>query len=353
MISKTLNTAAILVPSDDLSAIMIAENADALAPAFLFPRQAANLPRMLANKQSLYELCSRLGVACPKTFFPQTRQELLEIAAHQRFPVVIKAAEPWLLPEGFKSVAIASRRQELITYYDSFVGRSPMTTLMVQEMIPAGESEDWIVHGYCDSDSKALVLFTGIKLRSYPAFAGATSLARSVRNHALQQQATELFSAIGYRGVMDLDWRLDRRDGSYKLLDFNPRVGAQFGLFSTDMGIDVVRALHLDLTNRHPHFGLPIEGRAFVLEIHDLLASWKYWRSDRLTVKEWLRSLRPPHIHAWYAFDDPLPFLQMVLMMSSQILRACWGRLKKRICVVRRETGKEQMVQVHYGEGKR
>jgi predicted ATP-grasp superfamily ATP-dependent carboligase len=319
-LGKTLDRSAILIPADDMSAILIAENAAALSSRFIFARQPPTLPRTLASKRSLYQLCQRFAVDCPQTFFPETREELLETASHQHFPVVVKAAEPWLIPKGFKSVTIAQRPDDLIAYYDDFARQAPVTTLMIQEMISAKGSEDWIVHGYCDSKSEPLVLFTGVKLRSYPAFAGHTTLGRSVPNDALRQQATQLFSAIGYRGIMDLDWRLDGRDGRYKLLDFNPRLGAQFRLFGTDLGIDVVRALHLDLTGRHPFVGAPIDGRTFMLDVHDVLASWGYWRNGSLTLKDWFHSLRGPHERAWYAADDPLPFLLMTLRMPLRVI---------------------------------
>src|SRR5580692_5113985 len=218
-IGKILDRPTILVPADDFSAILIAENADALAPWFMFVRQPRTLPRTLANKRRLYHLCKELGVSCPPTVFPQTREELRDVAEHMQFPVFAKVTEPWLLPKGFKSVAILSQRQDLIEYYDNFSQQHPITTLMIQEMISATGSEDWIVHGYCDSQSKPIVLFTGVKLRSYPVFAGPTTLARSVRNDALQKQAIELFSAIGYRGIMDIDFRLDGRNGCFNLLD--------------------------------------------------------------------------------------------------------------------------------------
>ncbi len=51
--------------------------------------------------------------------------------------------------------------------------------------------------------SKPKVLFTGMKLRSYPAFAGPTTLGCLVRNDALRQQATEVFSdwVPGHHGL--------------------------------------------------------------------------------------------------------------------------------------------------------
>ncbi|HEY6330592.1 MAG TPA: carboxylate--amine ligase, partial [Blastocatellia bacterium] len=278
-------------------------------------RPPATLPRGVANKRNLYDLCQRLGIACPRTAFPNSHEEWLELARRTPLPVVVKVIEPWLAPKGLKTTVIVSDRQELVEYCDSHGPRIPATALMIQEMIPSATSEDWFVHGYCDSQSNPVAIFTGVKLRSYPAFAGPTTFARSVRNDALQQQASVLLTAIGYRGIMDLDFRLDCRDGRYNLLDFNPRVGAQFKLFKDADGTDVVRALHLDLTGRTARVGPQIQGRTFVAEIQDLLASRAYWRSGALTIRDWWRSLRQIDEPAWYTADDPLPFVLMCLHM--------------------------------------
>jgi D-aspartate ligase len=113
---------------------------------------------------------------------------------------------------------------------------------------------------------------------------------------------------------MDLDYRLDKRDGRYHLLDFNPRIGAQFRLFQDEGGIDVVRALHLDLTGRGICSGPQIEGRTFIVEIQDLLASVAQYRSV-IGVKEWLLSVRSATEGAWCAVDDIFPFLLLCLWM--------------------------------------
>jgi len=332
-IAKKLDRPTILVPTDDLSAILIAEHADILAPWFRFARPPATLPRGLANKRKLYDLCQHLGIACPRTVFPNSREEWLDFTKHASLPVVIKVIEPWLAPRGLKTT-IVSERQELMNYCDSQGRQVPPTALMIQEMIPSSISEDWFVHGYCDGHSNPVAIFTGIKLRSYPAFAGPTTFARSVRNDALQQQAIELLRAIGYHGIMDLDYRLDSRDGRYNLLDFNPRVGAQFKLFKDADGTDVVRALHMDLTGRTPRVGPQIEGRTFVAEIQDLLASRAYWRNGALTIRDWWRSLRQIDETAWHSSDDPLPFLLMCLHMPlravSRILSLSIGHMRKR-----------------------
>jgi len=134
----------------------------------------------------------------------------------------------------------------------------------------------------------------------------------------------KLIRDIGYVGIMDLDWRRDGR-GRYNLLDFNPRVGAQFRLFRTETGMDVVRVLHLDVSGRALRGGRQVEGRTFMLDVHDVIASYRYYRSGRLTVRDWKRSLWDIDERAWYAADDPRPFWHMSRLLMFRALTRTFG----------------------------
>ena len=326
-LGRRLGRPAILVPTDDLAAILLAEHAAALEEWFEFPRPPAALPRTVASKWGLYQLCKRLGVPCAEAVIPQSRAEVEAFLERATFPVVVKAAEAWLLPgSGVKSTTIVETPGQVLGIYDRVAGRSD-TKVMFQEYIPRDRGEDWVFHGYCDDASHCVVGFTGRKLRSYPVHAGPTSLGSWEPNEELARQAQELFRAISYRGIMDLDYRLDRRDGRYKLLDFNPRIGAQFRLFEDDQGIDVVRAMHLDLTGRAVPAGRPRPGRRFVVENHDPLASLAYRRGGELTVGEWGRSLAGVREAAWFAPDDLRPFL---MVGARAVLRRALSRRRPR-----------------------
>jgi predicted ATP-grasp superfamily ATP-dependent carboligase len=167
---------------------------------------------------------------------------------------VVKAAEPQRLPKGTRSVSIAQTPQGLLAIYRQ--AQSPESpNLIFQEYIPESLAEDWIFRGYCNPRTDCFVAFTGKKLRSSRAFAGPTTLAVSVLSEPLSRQSEIL---------MDIDYRLDKRDGQYKLLDFNPRIGAKFTMFEHRAEVDVVRALHLDLTRRSVRRLPVIEGRTFI-----------------------------------------------------------------------------------------
>ena len=305
----------VLIPTDDAGAIFVAEHADGLAEWFLFPRPPAGLPRSVANKQELYDLCRRLAVPHPVAAVPNSMREVEEFLDRAVFPVIVKGVEPWRLPKAanLRSTMLLHRPDELLDIYRRVEGAGD-SKLLLQEFIPtaATGSQDWFFHGYCDATSRCLVSFTGTKVRSSPPHAGGTSLGRSVDNQALRERSESLLRTIAYRGVVDLDYRLDPRDGKYKLLDFNPRVGAQFRLFEDESGTDVVRALHREMTGR-PILRRPqVNDRVFIVENEDLVSSVRYWRNHELTPRQWVASLRGgSHERAWLAVDDLLPAVLM------------------------------------------
>jgi len=94
----------------------------------------------------------------------------------------------------------------------------------------------------------------------------------------------------------------------------NPRIGSTFRLFAAQNGLDVVRALYLDVTGQTiPTASVP-EGRKWIVEYNDLVSSWADFRKRKLTVSSWLRSLRDVQEGAWLAFDDLKPLAMLPLL---------------------------------------
>ncbi|MEJ2870362.1 ATP-grasp domain-containing protein [Actinomycetospora sp. OC33-EN08] len=316
-IARAIGRRAVLVPTDDESAVAVAELGDELADDFLFPRCAdPGLPRTVASKEGLHELCVRHGVPTPGSVVPADRAAVEEYAAHGAFPVVVKSRAPFERHRRptVRSSTVVEGPDELRALARDW---DDDPAVILQEYLPRESSEDWVVHAYVPGDDEP-VLFTGVKLRSWPPHAGITTAGRARWNPELAELARHLFAATGFRGIADLDLRYDRRDGRYKLVDFNPRVGAQFRLFEDAAGLDVVRAQHLALTGRPlPRAPFP-EGRAFVVEDFDYVARVAY-RGDR-TDGPAPPGRAPFAEHAWFALDDPLPVVPMVLGRARPVL---------------------------------
>ncbi|WP_225447247.1 ATP-grasp domain-containing protein [Streptacidiphilus sp. PB12-B1b] len=351
----------IALPTDDEAAVLLAEHAEELAPYLLMPRVEAGLPRALAGKQSLHRLCLEHGVATPRSARPATREELEAAAAQLVFPIVAKNADPYarLSDPAVGSTTVLADRAALDRLAAGWTGPA-LPRVLLQEYLPVEHSEDWIAHLYCGDRARedaAELVFTGVKVRAWPPRGGVTAHAYTTANPELARESARFCRAVGFHGICDLDWRFDRRDGRYKLLDFNPRLGAQFRLFETGPGIDLVRAMHLDLTGRSLPEGGQLEGRRFTVEILDgpaRIAARRGQRSAQLpeppkaapeSAPEYAPGSLPGDAPAggaaqgrgrlrelaWSAADDPLPALSAVVRSAGPAvhrLRGAAGSLR-------------------------
>ncbi|MFE9992482.1 ATP-grasp domain-containing protein [Streptomyces sp. NPDC005381] len=308
-VGRRIGRPTVLVPTDEEAAVLIAEHQEELAGRFLFPRVDAKLPRRLASKQGLHELCVEHGIPSPAAAFPQSYEEIEAFAEKARFPLVAKNREAFVRrsrPAVNGTTRIATRERLLALARDW----GPQPGVILQEYLPREDAEDWIVHACFDADSTPLAMFTGVKVRSWPPHAGMTANAYVVDNPELADIAARFIKQIGFTGIIDLDLRFDRRDGQYKLLDFNPRMGAQFRLFESESGIDVVRALHLNLTGRAVPEGEQRSGHRYIVENIDLPALLAYRRSGYTTPHAPTRASGTEL--AWLAGDDLRPFFTML-----------------------------------------
>jgi D-aspartate ligase len=317
-LAELIGRPSVLITTDDAGAIFLAEHGRDLRDSFLFPDPPAALPRTLAGKYSLYQTCLELGVPCPRAAIPDSLGDAREFAAAAGYPLIAKLTTPWAAGSGLRSTSVVPDPQELEHIYQR-CGQAG-AGLMLQEYIPGGPGHDWFFHGYCDVHSVCRPAFTGVKERSYPASAGLTSRGRSVANDKLRDQITALLARLGYRGLLDLDIRLDARDGQYHLLDFNPRLGAQFRIFRDTAGTDLALAAYLDLTGQAIPPAEQVDERTFLVENYDPISALATWRRGELGLRSWVASLRTVDEVAWFARDDLRPFGLMCARMGWRML---------------------------------
>ena len=316
-LAERIGRPAVLIPTDNAGAIFLAEQGESLRELFLFPAQPAGLTRRLAGKHTLAQACAEQGVATPAALVTGSAEKARGFAAEVGFPLIAKLATPWTAAgTGLRPTSVLRSGEDLAGLWAA--AEQAGESLMLQEFIPAQPGGDWFVHAYCDGASVGRPVFTGVKRRSYPAFAGLTSFGVAAANTELRARIIGLFARLGYRGIADLDLRQDPRDGSYKLLGFSPRLGAQFRLFRDWAGLDVVTAAYLDLTGQPYAVRGQVSGRRFVVENYDPLGALGYWRAGELGLAGWLRSLYGAEETAWFAWDDLLPFGLMCAHMTAR-----------------------------------
>jgi D-aspartate ligase len=318
-IGKQMGAKPLIVCTDDEAAIFVAEEANLLREFFTLADVRPELPRLVASKHGLQGLCLFHDMPTPRTTFPSTVGELEKVLAESHLPVVVKNVDAWerkTRPTVMESTVV-HHPDELM---QRAAGWQEPFGCLVQEYLPPEHSEDWIVQGYCGSDTQLAI--TARKLWAWPPFTGQTAYAQLQDNADLSKRALEFCEQIGYRGIFDLDFRVDYRDGVAYLLDFNPRIGAPFSLFQTDAGVDVARAMHLDLSGRAIPAGRQRNGDRLLVEPLAFAARSAYRRIEERPTAISTKDGRVRF--AWFAADDPLPFMVMAL-------RQLWWSLRLRL----------------------
>ncbi len=329
-LSQDLDCRPILVAMSDEVAIYIADNHENLRDFYLIGQSCDSIVEDLANKKSMFELATQFGLPGPKTVLPTGPSDFMEQIKQFTFPVMLKGAMGNKLARRTgKNMVVAHDRDELVAFYHELEDPDE-PNLMIQELIPGADDQVYIFNGYFNEKSECLVGFTGRKIRQHPIHLGAASLGECCTVDEVANLTTTFLSKVGYKGVVDIGYRKDPRDGVFKVLDINPRVGQAFRIFVAHSGMDVVRAMYLDLTNQTIDCPIePIEGRRWVIENLDIISALDNKEEGLLKFGEWFRSFRRVEECAWFDLRDPVPFLIILGQFAMRYVRWVGRKLAK------------------------
>lgn len=307
-IGRKLGGRPLLIATTDTTAIWTAEHAAGLQ-TFRFPRLDPALVQTLCDKGRMQELARQSGVATVRSVAPQSREDVEQFLDTVPLPVMMKATDAGRMRRRTGGTKfIVQTHTELMNLYAKAADAGSDPCFLIQELIPG---DDWMFDGYFDEGSRCLFGITGRKIRRFPVNTGITSLGICLRNPVVERTTAEFMRAIGYRGILDIGYRRDSRDGQYKVLDVNPRIGCTFRLFAAANDLDVARVLYLHMTDQPVGRTEIVEGRRWIVEDFDTISALRSVFAGTLSLKEWLRSLRGIEERACFAADDPLPFLLM------------------------------------------
>jgi len=304
----------ILFPTEDTHAAMLARHRARLQTRFRLFTSSWDTVEIAYDKRATYQVAERLGVACPTTHYPKCRQDLENLACE--FPVILKPA----VKEGTNRLTRQKAwriddRAALLARYDAACELMEADLIMIQELIP-GRGEAQFSYGALCVDGRPLSSIVARRSRQYPIdFGRSSSFVESVAAPEIEDIARRILQSIHYTGVIEAEFKYDRRDRRYKLLDLNPRVWGWHTLAMAE-GLDfpyfVWRlAQQLDVPDIRVS-----PGHRWVRMSTDVMAAAHEVMSGDLSLPSYIRSLRSPLQHAIFASDDPLPFLLEIPMVS-------------------------------------
>jgi D-aspartate ligase len=313
----------LLIPTDDGCTTLISRNHDLLASKFVLTTPSWVSLQWAVDKKRMYQLGERLGMDQPRTLFPRSLEMLASLDL--QFPVILKPTTREVLnPLNIDKAWQVENRSTLLTRFAEACKYMPPESIMVQELIPGGTEAQYSYAALC-LEGKPLASLVAVRTRQFPMdFGRFSTFVETVDEAAVEAKATKLLEAICFTGLVEVEFKKDRRDGRYKLLDINPRVWGWHSLGAA-AGVDFSHLLwklkwKQPLPEVHAHSGV-----RWVRFAPDFVVAMKEIVKGKLGLSDYLRGLRSPVETAIFAFDDPLPglceFPALFYLLCKQALK--------------------------------
>ncbi len=315
----------VLFPGGDPEAEMIARDHARLSEMFRLTTAPWDMLRWAYDKRLICRRAAELGIDQPASYNPR---DLAEVAALDcRFPMVLKPAI-----KGTGSALEAAKawrvenRAELLARYQDAARQLDCKAILAQELVPADGAHQ-CSYGGLWAGGEPLASVTARCLRQFPMDFGCATYVRLVEEPEVEHIAARFLRGIGYTGLVEIEFKRDPRDGRYKMLDVNPRTWAWHSL-SRRAGIDFPYLAWLQASGEPVP---PVRARAGAAWVHmarDVIAAHLEMRRGRLSLAEYVRSLRGPLEFAAFAPDDLFPgCMDLPLLVRRAFARAAKVRV--------------------------
>jgi D-aspartate ligase len=293
----------VLLPTSDWYVDFLVGNQDKLSEKFKFVLPKGELSSKFIDKKEEIELVNDF-VELPKTItvLPETKDALLQLID---LPIIIKPRSNELNHIGQKNILIYSD-EELVEFYAKF--NDILQYCIAQDIIVGDDENLWVCNCVFDLQGNLINAFTFQRLQLTPPHFGVTCYAESRLNEEVIRQVKKLGEGVGYVGPAMVEFKVDDRDGKYKYIEVNPRLGL-CNYFDSSCGKNNVYATYcvaMGLTFVEQPQKVD---RLFLSFYEDLYSRFRDGQKVTQVFKTYFSNAMKMHTFMYFSWIDPWPAL--------------------------------------------
>jgi D-aspartate ligase len=295
----------VLYPTRDETVAALSHYRPALAEFFRVPTPDWETVKWVWDKRNTYRLANELGLATPATWYARSVEELPDITANPPFAIKPAIKEHFIYATKAKAWR-ADNHDELRELFGRAAGQVGPEEVMIQELIPGDGRQQF---AYCAffKEGQAIGSMVVRRCRQHPPeFGRASTYVETIDLPLLERLSERFLRAINYYGLVEVEYKLDPRDGRYKLLDVNARTWGYHSL-GYGAGVDFPYLLFADQLGKAVPSCRGRAGVSWVRLITDTPTAALEIARGRQGVWAYLRSLQRADVEAVFSPEDPLP----------------------------------------------
>lgn len=297
---------AVLLACCDPALEILARHRTALAQKFKLDMVNPEAQVAMLDKVRTYQIAAAAGVATPRFWILSPDQDLRALDSQLPYPLIVKPSNTHLFRRHFgKKFIIAGDFAQL----DEACARVRGLGLgvMLVEFIPGPDDRLCSYYTYLDDDDRPLFHFTKRVLRRYPAILGGGCYHITDWNPEVRDAGLAFFRAARLRGLGNVEFKRDPRDGRLKLIECNARLTEATSLVIA-AGLDLPRFIYNRLTGGPP---VPLDsyrsGLRLWYPLEDFHAFRQLHREGQLSWARYLASIAHRHTYPLFQWTDPWP----------------------------------------------
>ncbi len=274
----------------------------------------------MLDKQKTLEMARSVDVPTPDYWNIDSIEDVEAIREAVTFPVMVKPIHSHKFQKVFdrKLFIIKDSFDELLE--KACLSLEHNLEIMVVQMIPGPDSLLCSYFTYIDAQGNHLYHLTKRIIRRYPTNRGGASYHVTEWIPETAELGKKFFTSIGFRGMGNIEFKRDTRDGKLKVIEVNSRFTAvQELLIKIGMPTDWIVYCHL--TNQKvPKYATYKQFHHMWYPLRDFHSFRELHKRGKLTTWGWISSLLfRRQVLPVFKLTDPWPFITSTaeLVMSN------------------------------------
>lgn len=298
----------VLFACSDEAIEFMAARREELAHRYVIDDHLAPQQLAMLDKRETIRLAAQVGIPTPKQWPVQRVADVDAILPGLDFPVLLRPIHSHKFQRVFRKKLLRVRDASELRAKVAEVAAHGLEVI-VCELIPGPDDLLSSYYTYIAPNGQHLFHFTKRIIRRSPPNFGLGSYHATEWLPETAEMGRRFFCGIGFRGLGNIEFKRDPRDGQLKLIEVNARfTAAQELLVRAEM--DIAWIIYLHLTGG----AVPtLNGFKENLRLWYFLDDFDAYRDLRalgqLSFLGWIRSISRPQVLPYFSLNDPMPAL--------------------------------------------
>jgi len=305
----------LLFPTDDEMIFFMVAHREILKQKYLLGIPEDETVDIFNDKRKTYQFAEKNGIPHPKSWYPDSFEEVVALSEQLEYPVVVKPSVMFSFHKTFgKKAYRCNNAAELLSVYRTIAKKDyPITGILIQEFLPGGPQYLYSYGTFAvDGEPKAYLIANRIRQNPMD-FGNSTTFAITCNVPRIKELAEIILKTTRYSGLAEVEFMYDPVSRDYKFLEVNTRTW-KWHTISNQLGFSFIGVMIDSIDGKNNEIDVPDRKVGWVERLTDCSVSIKEIFKGRMTLDYFMRSYSVDKEYAVWSRKDVNPAVMYIIL---------------------------------------